>query len=1483
MKATQEKYPVFEANQVLTNEHLNQLFTYLDRQERLTRANLIGIGIVCGLEVRYDSAVQTIYLSKGCGITSEGYLVMQPEDAELVAYRKVTEDLTYPPFKNTNPLDPDPALNTQYDLWELFPKDEPNVKTIDTPANFLDEKAVLLFLELKNAKLRNCSPNNCDDKGAETVVRVRPLLIQLSYLLKIIAKENQLNTTITASELETALLSRLNLPDLRLPRYDVPNTNPATSNDVLAAFHAVFQTDQVVSNLGKALSAAYTAFKPILPQDSDPFASFTTTFGFLEQAPVNTNQVRFLPYYYDFIDDLIWGYDEFCRKGMALLCACCPPEGLFPRHLMAGLIVPKTNASVYRHSFRPSSAMGGCEAQEQEVRQLFQRLVEMIAQFATNPPLPTLPTGSPTDTQIRITPSKLSDAPLSEKAIPYYYGQTGATPLFQLWNAEKTRRNRAIQNLSYRSDEYVPAAPAFVTKPLRYDLESYNFLRIEGHLGKNYQSVLSTLLTLKTQYRLPIDILALRTGAFDENIPVDLSKEQARFQDLEALYDALREELLSALAEGTRALYETKTAKNNESAGEAKLSLLKKSPPTYHYVTNSVGFWYESNLTRMAAAPYIDVDQNNITASTIWFTVYCPLFASTVAPDPKFYPHIVSIFYFTKLAEILPESLDQLGFADFENKYQDLVGLTRYFRSEEAKKVPTDFEQFMPQEDLIDQFDRVLFACKLEPIRSIVEEYKRRLKEIKQKQFLSYFLQNNPGIQHKAGVPMGGTFILVYHDDPDPVIRDSIADVEALQDASFDLRAESLQNTAPIQSRVKRELLSKSLSRISKNRLLTEDEDIRLVLGTLIGVVPQRPIDRPPVQEDAVKKIIDAAVSELTDGTVIADFYLPYLYNSGATPVQFVLPKVKPSFTYEIGCTNEAGLAEVTLTPKGGIAPYSVKVDNEDYKPLDGVLSLPTGARKLVIQDAETTESNPQTIQIGQQLTLDEPQYVCSEDGGNTYVAAFSIQGGKGPYTASRGTVTNATYTSDTLPGDTDVDITITDSRSCTATKTVHHSCLPPLNFTIQTGCTNPNNEAPVTILPTGGTAPYQVQVDQGVPVAIEGPVMLAEGTHQFIVSDAVGAVTPVQSVAIPARITLTVDPAEYHCEDGKYQALVHIAGGTPPYFYVNTAGEKQPVNENVFATDPFPSGEEVTINVSDSNPANCEPASIPVKHTCEASEPPCNLPHGGQSQRCAYRLWLQPPAQEIFYKDYQQQSSVKLRYNGEDLPLQDASTLLRIDPQALTNDFNRAIGEAIANLNKAINQAITAKFGPIGRDYLQLTYEPDARDPFSIFWIEYFIKDEQTFDRFTIEFDYSFTKPNQLFDKIHVVYTSDPDVTQTVFRGTILDYRVREQTKQIRIPAFNCFEHNLCLGTAFESHCRPRDIQLSIQNAHGLVGGVTGIDPNDIAVWIWDFPQEEMREPFASGQRLTVTKVNGGFPKVNHLTIITADGCSFTVERIFQ
>lgn len=106
-----ESYPVFEPNQVLSDVHLNQAFNYLDEQERLTRANLIGIGIICGLEIRLEVKSQTeaiIRLSKGCGVTSEGYLVEEPEDVSLVSYReyKLPGDPDYPSFKDSSSLRP---------------------------------------------------------------------------------------------------------------------------------------------------------------------------------------------------------------------------------------------------------------------------------------------------------------------------------------------------------------------------------------------------------------------------------------------------------------------------------------------------------------------------------------------------------------------------------------------------------------------------------------------------------------------------------------------------------------------------------------------------------------------------------------------------------------------------------------------------------------------------------------------------------------------------------------------------------------------------------------------------------------------------------------------------------------------------------------------------------------------------------------------------------------------------------------------------------------------------------------------------------------------------------------------------------------------------------------------------------------------------------------------------------------------------------
>lgn len=1494
MQALQDNYPVFEANQVLTNAHLNQVFDYLDEQERLTRANLIGIGIVCGLEIRLETTagVSTIHLSHGCGITSAGYLILEPEDVDLVAYR---DNYTVPPEPGYAPF-LDPVTHAQYPLWELFPAGEPNVKPLATPANFLQDKAVLLFLELKKEDLRNCSPINCDDKGASVTVTVRRLLVTISDLAKIIAAANQLVPNLTGADLEMALLARLNLPDLRLPRFDVPNTKPTTSEDVLTGFHSAFYENKLVQNTAAALSAAYQAFRPVVQTlfATNPFAGFTAKFGFLDAAPTTTAQVRFLQYYYDFFGDLLQAYDEFRWKGAELLCACCPDEDLFPRHLMLGALVPAAlpNPGIYRQRFLGSAAVSGCEEQTLELRQLFRRLVEMVARFTNTPPL--TPANAAAE-QIRFTPSKLADVPLSDKAIPYYYLQTGTPPLFQLWNPLKTRRNRANQNLSYRAAEYVPTAPAFVTNPLRYDLEPYNFLRVEGHLGKNYQSALSILLALKERNRLPIDIIALRTGAFDEKMTVDLTKESARFQDLETLYDTLREEIMTSLAEGARFFYGVMMPKGVDPAGVAKLPLLVKYAPGLPYLRGSVGAWFEKNLTTLLGLPYIDVDQTRVSDNTIW-TVFCLLFQHAAAPAPEFYPHVVAIYYFEKLAEILPDSLSAVGFEGLENKYEDLLALARYFRSEAAANFPADLAKFLPQEDLIDQFDEVLYSAKLGALRALRDEYKRRLREVKQQQFLGYFLGKNPGIQHKAGVPMGGTFILVYHDDPDPVLslgvttglntallgaNISLAGINTAAVANANALAIQPLNTRlgrsitqPVQSQlsqlnqlsinsdnqpvttpVNTEAMSAALNRISANEELSADPDVRLLLSKLTGSAPDRRVKLPGKGGVSASKIIQQTVDELADGTIIADFYLPYLV-SGSGGVQFVLPKPPPTFTVTIGCTNADQQAEITLAPEGGMPPYSYKTDEDEFQPLKGSFLLSAGEHQVVIRDAEASESAPQTVKVAGQLAFGEAGFECFGDG-NEYVLTAEISGGTAPYTASRGSFAGNQYQSDLLPGNEDVDITITDSHQCSTTQTFNFSCLPPLGFTTQAGCTA-GNEAQVQIFPTGGTAPYEVRVDStnGRFTPLTGPLTMAVGTHTVFVRDAAGVVTPAQSVVVGPPLVLTA--TEFKCEElATYTATIEISGGQPPYLF-----NGQLLSGTTLTTEPVASGQPVRVEVMDANKCT---AQLEVTHTCQE---PCDLPCGGQSRRCAYRLWVQPPVKGSEYEAYDTANSrVILRYNnGQDITL--PGSLVAMPTEGLNGDFNNTVGDTIKKLNKAIAKEI-------GEGLVELSYQPDEKEPFALLWIEHFVC-----ETFSLSFDYLTANPKPLL-ALNVEYTNEPEPSGAPFDGvTFINRRANNQRTQV--PAFDCSERNQCAKTGFEPLCKGLKAKLEINadkfpQFSGVVGGVA---ESTIVAWVWEFTSAQPGGTFFTGKTVTPGVSTDGRAR---LTVITNKGCFAVAEADYK
>jgi len=1023
-----DTYAVFEANQVLTEAHLNDLFAYLDEQERLTRANLIGIGIACGLEIEPDVTAGTIRLAKGCGVTSQGYLIVEPRDVALVSWRSyvLPEQLGYPTFQDTSVAPP-----TQIPLWELFPAGEPGTQPLGSGGLSLEDKAVVLFLELKQEGLRTCSPNSCDDRGAAVTATVRRLLVATTDLDAVIAAADRLDDGLALRTVEADLLARLQLPDLHLPRVDVPNSGPVTSEEVLAAFQRAFVTERIAERTGQALTRAYQAFRPLVARayPTDPFADFGTTFGFLDTVPTTAAEVRFLQYYWDLFDDLLRAYDEFRWAGADLMCACCPPDGLFPRHLMLGVLTPAAvpEPGAYRHRFLPSPVVSGCDARSDDVLLLFSRLVGMVESFTNDPPLPAFRKGA-VDPQIRITPTVWGSGPLGETAIPYYYRQDGAPPLHRVWNPDRTRRRRADQNLSYRADEYGPGTPSFVTEPLRFELEPHNFLRIEGHLGKSVRSAMSTLLTHTSRFRLPIEVVALRTGAFDQSAPVDLTTADCRFEDLEAIYATLRAELTCFLCAEVRYFYDLPHEGGSPvtDAKESILGLLRECAPGYLVQPGTLGRLIEDALDRHRGPVLVRR-------------------VAVISPRNVFAFHAFALVNgIEQLWARLSQDVRHLDLDGVDDAHTQLVEVAAEFERARVVAVESGAPGNFGAPGLDARLSDILFRCRLDPFRALHVEYERRFREVQQAQFLSFFLQKHPGIQHKSGVPLGGTFIVVYHESTSTDVRRRDSDRPGVVEAVGERRP-ALRELVAERSRVVpsdagegEDALSQALARLEYDLDLAANPDVQNVFQLLTGKVL---VGRRSPGEGGSRIYVDA-VAELPDGTVIADFFLPYICCSDCSPIHFTLSKDRPRLDLQVGCTNADGNAEVTLTAQGASGAVSVQVDGGPFEASTGTLLLAVGAHTVVIRDDDGAESAPTPVTVPPALRIGDEQTI-EDAAAQTYQVTFAVSGGTPPYAADPGGVAGSTYTSPSVPSGQAVTVTITDAAGCTAEETFRHVVEP--------------------------------------------------------------------------------------------------------------------------------------------------------------------------------------------------------------------------------------------------------------------------------------------------------------------------------------------------------------------------------------------------------------------------------------------------------
>ncbi|MDC8005358.1 hypothetical protein POV27_14945 [Aureisphaera galaxeae] len=520
-----DSYPVFEADQVLSQKHLNRLISYLEEQDRASRTQLLGMGVVCGLEISKPNAT-TVAISCGTGITSLGYLVP-------------LEDSNFTHFKNTtiseNFLNPDieqhPYLENLYQYTQMYQPFENCMELLEADSDdedkqllteeVLDNKVVMLLVEALLIDEKNCITLDCADKGKRLEFKIRPLLIDADLLVE--------------SEFDLEICNRIYFDNLRLPRYSVPKATLTTTADVLNAYNSLIsgskgQLNDAVHELHNHYADAFSSL--------DNYIVLNNVEGRINTVHTQTQDGIYLQYVWDWMNDLTATYNEIAQFHACNPSLCCPDKGKFPFHVLLGSaefateeILPGNDLFKFRTPFIKTGILAAEEKDQKEtLKGLLEKLIRLVTTFDLNLEI--------TQTRgIKITPSHVGRTPLSERAIPYYYSEIDE--LNTKWSPALTMEGLNQNILSYHSDEYNTTNPS-VTDPLEYDVEPYNFFRVEGHLGRNYSEALTEIIAQQEGNRLPFKVIGLNAVDYSNNT-IDISNQTEIWDDMELDYDLAKE------------------------------------------------------------------------------------------------------------------------------------------------------------------------------------------------------------------------------------------------------------------------------------------------------------------------------------------------------------------------------------------------------------------------------------------------------------------------------------------------------------------------------------------------------------------------------------------------------------------------------------------------------------------------------------------------------------------------------------------------------------------------------------------------------------------------------------------------------------------------------------------------------------------------------------------------------------------------------
>lgn len=710
-------YPIFEGSQVLTSDQLNQLGAYLDQQNRLTRSKLIGMGIACGLKILpFPNGLR---ISMGLGVTSEGFLIQIGKPFDATHYRpySLPEGVSYKPF-----------TEEKVELFELLseqPADDPSVKKLNSPSNFLNNKFVLLFLEIFDRDLKSCLGNACDDKGIDRILTLRRLVVSQTDL-NIILKYSQ--------NVEHDLSADPGLPLFPFPKpLFRPNGEESLEPGAFIKHYQETIKKVVNKDFWEVIAKGYQVYEPILEKSfgfKNPFSGGdiqNKIQALMKALDTDAKDISGVQYLFDFFKELCLAWQEFIQAGESLWFSCPTDPSFFPLHLMLGKAIPVSETAEefyrFRHGWIQPPIFNDQRILKETTIQRYRRLVLMIETFELQLLLKSQPEKFP----VKITPSKEKYGKLGERSLPYYYaikskGKSGSWySLEQSWPDPQERSLSSSSRATVLGYDNQPDTPkkegSFLENPLGFDLESYPFLRIEGHLDKPIEEAKKVISGLIRQFNLDIEIESLHIDKAEL-----ASENRCHWHDLQEEYVHHRLQLhgtLLDLKEIASFLQNVRKESINENLTRAKVEIKDMKPIE----------WLEEWL------------------------------------------------------ELLPVCLSDLDWMAFQIAYKRMLqGLFDFLLiqnklMDRVKIGPNSPDMLLTlYNGLLHRASPMLYRLLdlffFTKLRRLYLSYLHRVKFMANSRQFAHFLKSNPGLTHEAGVYRGGTFFLLYHSKSDRVIGD---------------------------------------------------------------------------------------------------------------------------------------------------------------------------------------------------------------------------------------------------------------------------------------------------------------------------------------------------------------------------------------------------------------------------------------------------------------------------------------------------------------------------------------------------------------------------------------------------------------------------------------------------------------------------------------------------------------------------------------